>query len=1389
MLLFAGTWKALAADELTAAGLVASGKTPVRYIDRNGVEQECTDYTNLSAFTPEGLSTIQNGWYALDKDMDFKGRSMTVSGSDVNIILCDGKKLDSIQIVVEQGNMLKIWGQKRQTGKIKAQGTTDHAGIGAGTSKSCGNIYINGGDIEARGGTNAAGIGGGYKTDGGYVEVKGGTVRAYGAKADTWFASAGAPGIGGGYRGNGQIVRISGGKVYAYGAEAAAGIGGSASPSSSSSYEYPPTAGSITIDGGKVEAYGGIYGAGIGGGFGGTYGSIIIKGGNVKAEAGVVRNDPYGGDVGAAGIGGGHGQNKDGTLIRITGGDVTATGRGGAGIGGGSGRTGSTIQITGGTIVAISGASGARCNGAGIGGGVAGSGGNISISGGHVIAIATGAGAGIGGGSTGSGGNITISGGEVFGIADWNRFSSETYMKANHYKRAKDHSDFAPIIFDALSSMLADYLFSHDEAGAGIGGGYRGNGGAVNIKGGYVIAMSSLDGIPAIGKGIKGDDNGSLTMFGTAMVKAGKGNKGELSVEDVKAGNRVSACRTNTYAAIGPCTHNGGTLASNDWETHRVESCEWCTPVSETRVLHEFDPDTHACRCGHKQYKLTFSKTGEGNAFLSEGAIQDGESVWIPERKNFSATVWPGSPELAAAISATSKSGGTTTALSPTYSGYEIDQETGMRVETHRYDMPSADVELKAAIAQGVVISFEKGDKEAMYTMNSVTWVPNTKYTVPQPLFGAPYGKKFVGWKTEGNSNLLQPGEEITISSNITLIAQWEWKNVYNVWVGATQVNETNKDNVLGDGKVSYDPTTTTLTLNGLESVSGTNGGDALIWADGIDLTVKGTGDVVPESGTVAKYGIRVSDSRMLTVSGDIKAQGTDYGLYAVNYVAIPKKAVNIEAIGAIAPVYSGRRIQLGKGIRITTPENAKLARDGRSILNPDGSEATDTAIIQHQHEWGEWTVVTPATETEAGQEKRTCSLCDAFEVRSIHENHAVHYIPEKEPGCFENGHIAHYQCEVCHKFFEDEDALVELDEKDVIIESRHSWDDGEIEVEPSCTTEGTMLYTCTRGDGYTREEAISPRGHSAGDWKKSEKVPATCTNPGYCYDVLRCGACNEILTSRLVSVKPLGHEWEKWFDVEEPTCTMAGEEILICKHDYSHIQVRDVDPKGHTQGEAQVENEKKADCEHGGSYDEVVYCNECNEELSRTQKKTAALEHAWSDPAYVWAANDKVVTAERHCTTCAKSETETVKTSSRVTKKPTAKKPGKATVTAAFKNPAFTTQTKVNDVKKSQKIKAKKNVKKAFRVSKQAKALSSKKTVKLKKVAKVSAKTAVRYKKVNKVGGKKITVNPKTGKVTLKKGLKTGTYKVKVKLTARASKVYKAAKARTITLKVIVKA
>lgn len=76
--------------------------------------------------------------------------------------------------------------------------------------------------------------------------------------------------------------------------------------------------------------------------------------------------------------------------------------------------------------------------------------------------------------------------------------------------------------------------------------------------------------------------------------------------------------------------------------------------------------------------------------------------------------------------------------------------------------------------------------------------------------------------------------------------------------------------------------------------------------------------------------------------------------------------------------------------------------------------------------------------------------------------------------------------------------------------------------------------------------------------------------------------------------------------------------------------------------------------------------------------------------------------------------------------------------------------------------------------------------TVNVNKVLTVSnAKGTVTYTKIS--GKKKITVDTKTGKVTIKKGLKKGTYKIKVKVTAAGTTTY-GAKTVTKTFKIRVK-
>ena len=85
--------------------------------------------------------------------------------------------------------------------------------------------------------------------------------------------------------------------------------------------------------------------------------------------------------------------------------------------------------------------------------------------------------------------------------------------------------------------------------------------------------------------------------------------------------------------------------------------------------------------------------------------------------------------------------------------------------------------------------------------------------------------------------------------------------------------------------------------------------------------------------------------------------------------------------------------------------------------------------------------------------------------------------------------------------------------------------------------------------------------------------------------------------------------------NVVDATCTAEGsyEEVILCSVCGEELgrTTKTIEKAAHTAGEAVVENEVAATCAAEGSYDEVVYCTVCGEEMSRetkTVEKLAAL-------------------------------------------------------------------------------------------------------------------------------------------------------------------------------------
>ena len=85
-------------------------------------------------------------------------------------------------------------------------------------------------------------------------------------------------------------------------------------------------------------------------------------------------------------------------------------------------------------------------------------------------------------------------------------------------------------------------------------------------------------------------------------------------------------------------------------------------------------------------------------------------------------------------------------------------------------------------------------------------------------------------------------------------------------------------------------------------------------------------------------------------------------------------------------------------------------------------------------------------------------------------------------------------------------------------------------------------------------------------------------------------------------------HAYSSWIVVDEPTCTKEGLRERTCS--CGEKETEQIAVLGHTAGEAVKENEKAPTCTEAGSYDEVVYCTVCEEEVSRKTVEVAPLDH-----------------------------------------------------------------------------------------------------------------------------------------------------------------------------------
>ena len=104
--------------------------------------------------------------------------------------------------------------------------------------------------------------------------------------------------------------------------------------------------------------------------------------------------------------------------------------------------------------------------------------------------------------------------------------------------------------------------------------------------------------------------------------------------------------------------------------------------------------------------------------------------------------------------------------------------------------------------------------------------------------------------------------------------------------------------------------------------------------------------------------------------------------------------------------------------------------------------------------------------------------------------------------------------------------------------EHTHTWDEGRITTDPTCTTKGVKTYTCSCGE--TRTEEVDALGH---DLVEDAAVAATCTEAGKTAGH-HCSRCD--YTDGGETIEALGHDYQ-WVIDQEATVLAAGKKHEEC--------------------------------------------------------------------------------------------------------------------------------------------------------------------------------------------------------------------------------------------------
>ncbi len=155
--------------------------------------------------------------------------------------------------------------------------------------------------------------------------------------------------------------------------------------------------------------------------------------------------------------------------------------------------------------------------------------------------------------------------------------------------------------------------------------------------------------------------------------------------------------------------------------------------------------------------------------------------------------------------------------------------------------------------------------------------------------------------------------------------------------------------------------------------------------------------------------------------------------------------------------------------------------------------------------------------------------------------------------------------------------------------------------------TVNKYTVTWTFADGTVRTNADVEYGSVISVPANTVKSPDAVNHYSYAWtpDVNTTVTGNADYTEQLTTT---AHTWKEWTQTSAPSCDKEGTKERGCEY-CDYIEYGTVDKIPHTEA-TRDENVVNSTCKVPGSYDEVVYCSVCKEELSREEKEIAVVPH-----------------------------------------------------------------------------------------------------------------------------------------------------------------------------------